>query len=115
MSPRAALLRFCLCAALAATTQACAEPRAQTTQAGECSARIIVGFAAPIDAEGVAKLAVARDVRLIVVSRLLADLYVLDLSANGADAACAAALERVRSDPLVRSAELDSRRGPNSG
>ncbi len=115
MSLRAAYLRLALCAVLAGVAQACAEPRAQTAAAGECRARIVVGFVAPLDADGVAKLAVARDVRLVVVSRLLPDLYVLDLTANGAAAACAAALERVRTDPAVRSAELDSRRGPNSG
>jgi hypothetical protein len=111
MSLRAAYLRLCLCAALASGTQACAEPRAQVAAAGECRARIVVGFAMPVDAEDVAALAVTLNVRLVVVSRLLPDLYVLDLAA---DDACTGALERVRSDPNVRSAELDSRRAPNS-
>ncbi len=111
MSLRAACLRLCLCAALASVTQACAEPRAQGAAAGECRARIVVGFAVPTGAEAVAALAATRSVRLVVVSRLLPDLYVLDLAA---DDACMDALERVRGDPRVRSAELDSRRAPNS-
>jgi hypothetical protein len=115
MSPRAAYQRLALCVALAGVMQGCAEPRAQAAAAAECRARIVVGFVASIDTDGVARLAAASDVRLAVVSRLLPDLYVLDLAANGADAACIAALDRVRNDPSVRSAELDSRRAPNSG
>jgi hypothetical protein len=114
MSLRAVYLRLAVCVALAGVTQACAEPRAEIAAAGECRARIVVGFAAPMDAEGIARLAVAQEVRLVLVSRLLPDLYVLDLATNGAAAACAVALERVRSDPAVRSAELDSRRATNS-
>jgi hypothetical protein len=111
MSLRAVYLRLCFCAALASVTQACAEPRAQVATAGECRARIVVGFTTPTDAAGVAAVAATRNVRLVVVSRLLPDLYVVDLAA---DDVCTAALERVRSDPNVRSAELDSRRAPNS-
>jgi hypothetical protein len=110
MSLRAAYLRLGLCAALVSVTQACAEPRAQAAAAGECRERIVVGFVAPVAADAVANLAVAQAVRLVVAARLLPDLYVLDLAADGA---CTGVLERVRADPTVRSAELDSRRGPH--
>jgi hypothetical protein len=100
---------------LAGATHACAAPGAQPVAADECRARIVVGFAVPTEAEAIAALAAARGVQLVIVARLLPDLYVLDLAATGVDTACASALERVRSDPTVRSVELDSRRGPNSG
>jgi hypothetical protein len=105
----------------AVLAQACAEPRvdatppAVATAAGDCSSRIVVGFFAAADASVVAAVAQASGARLTVVNRLLPDLYVLDLSAAGAESACAAALERVRADARVRFADPDTRREPNAG
>lgn len=112
MSLRAAFMRLCLCAALAGATQACTEPRAQTAATEQCRARIVVGFAAPMEPAAIAALAAARDLGLGVVARLLPDLYTLDLEADGP---CAAALERLRTDPSIRSAEPEGRRRANSG
>jgi hypothetical protein len=105
--------------AIAVVAQGCAEPRDQRSSpiAGTtvCSSRIVVGFAAAADAGVVAAVAQSAAVHLTVVNQLLPDLYVLDLSTTGPDSACVAALARVRADARVRSADLDTRRGPNAG
>jgi hypothetical protein len=101
---------------IAVAAQACAGPPQQAASSGdECEARIIVTFNAPPDAGGIAALATASDTRLNVVNRLRPDLYVLDLAARGGQSACTAALERLRRDARVRSAEFDTRRAPSSG
>jgi hypothetical protein len=92
---------------------ACAAPRAENVGM-PCQARVIVGFLGGANNDSIAAVAIASDTRLTVVEQLLPDLYVLDLAASG-DSACAAALERLRADRHVRSAELDARRAPNDG
>jgi hypothetical protein len=74
-----------------------------------------VGFLAPADANVVTAVAQTAGVRLAIVSHLLPDLYVLDLSSDGPESACAAGLERVRVDARVRSADFDTRRAPHEG
>jgi len=104
--------------AIVAAAHACAEPPQQTSSVaaeGECEARIVVTFKAPAEPSVVAALATATQVRLTVVNRLLPDLYVLDLGARGDESACGAALERLRADARVRSADLDTRRAPQTG
>ena len=106
--------------AAAALLQGCTEPRGSGTSplaatSADCSARILVGFVSAADASVVAAIAQTAAVRLVVVNRLLPDLYVLDLSSDGPDSACAAGLERVRADARVRSADLDARRAPGEG
>jgi hypothetical protein len=92
--------------------QACAEPRAA---AAGCEARIVVDFAANVDDAEIAAVARANAVTLVRVDRLLGNLYVLDLSTGGQGDGCTAALERLRADSRIRSAELDRRRAPNEG
>jgi hypothetical protein len=93
--------------------QACAQPSRSGTGAAtreQCERRIIVSFAAAPDAGTIAAVAAAARVQLAVVSRLLPDTYVLDLSSAGQDAACDAGLARVRADGRVRAADPDTRR-----
>lgn len=107
--------------AIALVAQGCAEPRDSrpssmaAAAAVDCNSRIVVGFLAAADAGVVAAVAQSAAARLTVVNQLLPDLYVLDLSTTGPDSACVAALARVRADARVRSADLDTRRGPNAG
>ena len=102
--------------AAVAFAQACAPlPQQAAAAAGGCNARVIVGFHAPADAAAIAALATSHSLTLDVVERLLPNLYVLDLGARGGDSACATALEQLRADARVRSAELDARRAPRAG
>ena len=110
-----ALVRVSGVAALACMAASCAQPRAQTAAASECRVRVVVGFVAPSVTIDVAALGAAAGARFDVVERLLPDLAVLDLIATGGDADCAAALERLRRNPAVRSAEPEQRRAPNPG
>ena len=120
MSRRSQPAGVALCLLGAVLAQACAEPRDDRSApvaatAGDCSARILVSFVAAADATIVAAVAQTAAVRLTIVSRLLPDLYVLDLSSDGPDSACAAGLGRVRADARVRAADLDTRREPHAG
>jgi hypothetical protein len=101
---------------IASCAQACAQTPDQPAAASrDCSARIVVGLRAPSDPTAISELAATHSLTLSIVSRLLPDLYVLDLGASGGDPACAAALEQLRADARVRSVELDARRAPNAG
>ena len=101
--------------AIALCAQACAQtPEQRSVAGGDCSARIVVGFRAPADPASIADLAATHSLTLSIVSRLLPDLYVLDLAARGGDTACATALEQLRADERVRSVELDARRSPQA-
>jgi CheY-like chemotaxis protein len=121
VSARSRYTGIILCFVVAAAAGACAgpgEPRAQSVDpqpTEPCHARIIVGFVAAADPPMIAALAQAHGVGLAVVSLLRPDLYVLDLSMPTVDPSCRAALERLRSDPRVRSADLDVRRFPQQG
>jgi hypothetical protein len=118
MVSRSRFSAFSLALGTVLLTQACAQPpaRGTTGAAGpQCQSRIIVSFAAVADTATVAAVATAAGVRLTVVSRLMPDTYVLDLLADGQDAACNVGLERIRHDARVRAAEPDRRRGPHAG
>ena len=105
-----------LAIAIALCAQACAQTSSQRTlAASDCTARIVVGFRAPAEPAAISDVAATHSLTLSIVSRLLPDLYVLDLATRGGDAACAAAIEQLRADALVRSVELDARRAPHSG
>ncbi len=95
--------------------QACAQPpdRSDANAAHVCQRRVIVSFTAVADAATVAAVATAARVRLTVVDRLMPDAYVVDLAADGPDAACDAGLTRVRADERVRAADPDRRRFPH--
>jgi len=90
---------------------ACAAPREPSGFTAQCEARVIVGFVDTLDADAMAAVAAASATRLTVVERLLPNLYVLDLAATATS--CSTALERLRADGRVRSADLDQRRAPN--
>jgi hypothetical protein len=92
--------------------QACAQPpgRSEANAGRDCQRRVIVSFKLAADAATVAALAADAGVRLAVVSRLMPDIYVLDLSAEGQDSVCDAGLARVRADARVRAADPDRRR-----
>lgn len=115
MAMRSLTVRLSGLLAIALCAQACAQtPSQRTVAAGDCTARIVVGFRAPAEPTAVSDLAATHSLTLSIVSRLLPDLYVLDLGARGGDPACAAAIERLRADARVRSVELDARRAPHS-
>jgi hypothetical protein len=82
-----------------------------------CSAQVVVSFAAPVgpvtDAAFVADLAGAAGVQLTFLRAAGAGLYVFALAGGAADPGCAAALDRLRRDPRVRSADADERRAPH--
>jgi hypothetical protein len=115
MARPVAFVRASGLASLACAVAACAEPRAPTAAETECHLRVVVGFVAPSVAIDLVALGVVAGARFALVERLLPDLAVLDLSANGGDASCVAALERLRRAPTVRSAEPEQRRAPNPG
>src|SRR5262245_10489838 len=101
--------------AIALCAQACAQaPSHRIVAARDCSARIVVGFRAPAEPAAISDLGSTHSLTLTIVSRLLPDLYVLDLGASGGDAACAAAIEQLRADARVRSVDLDARRAPQA-
>jgi hypothetical protein len=115
MPIRSLSVRLSAWLAIAACAQACAQTQEQrSVAAGDCSARIVVGFRAPAEPAAISGLAASHSLTLSIVSRLLPDLYVIDLGARGGAAACAAALEQLRADQRVRSVELDARRAPQA-
>ncbi|MGH8231234.1 MAG: hypothetical protein ACRESY_05370 [Steroidobacteraceae bacterium] len=79
-----------------------------------CDARILVqlvrGLPAVPDKVWVRDLGAAAGVRLRYLRPLTPDLYLLRLRDERDAAGCEQALERLRRDPRVRSAELDKRR-----
>ena len=115
MASRSLGVRLGAWLAVASFAHACAPLPPQAAAAAGCNARIIVGFHARTEAPAIAALAMSHSLTLDVVERLLPDLYVLDLSAPGGDPACATAVEQLRADARVRSAELDARRAPHAG
>jgi hypothetical protein len=80
-----------------------------------CRVRAIVAFAAPAavasDPDYVTDLSRAAGVGLTFLRDAGGGLHVYDLTAPEEDG-CAAALERLRRDPRVRSADVDARRSP---
>jgi len=92
---------------------ACNGPRGDDLSAAEtrCSVRIIASFERAFDAALLESLSRASGAQLSLLNEMPAGLYLLELAANGPDDACSRALERLRSDECVRSADMDERRG----
>lgn len=110
---------FLLVSLAACTTGASAVPAAPSAnRAAGCSVRVIVSFAqggAPSspDAAFLHELSSSARVALTYVRSLTPALHVLMLRADDADDPdCQRALARLRSDPRVRSADIDQRRQP---
>lgn len=86
---------------------------AQPAQAIGCNSRILVTFTQsaglPPDAGLVREIARSAGVRLTYLGAVSANLGVFDLSAPG-EPSCENALERLRHDARIRSADLDARR-----
>lgn len=80
-----------------------------------CRVRVIVAFAAPAavagDPDYVADLARSTGVGLAFLRDAGGGMHVYVLTAPEEDG-CAAALDRLRRDPRVRSADVDARRSP---
>jgi hypothetical protein len=71
---------------------------------------VIVALNAAPDGALLADLSRVSGARLELVRSMASNLYLLTLEAPGADAGCRAAMERLRGDPRVRSADVDARR-----
>lgn len=86
--------------------------------AADCTLRVIVSFAesgvrTPPDSALLQGISQAAGVQLTYVRSLTPELHVLVLRAADADdPECVRALGRLRSDPRVRSADIDARRQP---
>lgn len=87
---------------------------AATPQHGDCSSGVIVTFIAgitqPPTTDLVNDLAQRAQVRLQFVRRIWGELDAFKLSVDEADPDCRNALERLRQDARIRSADLDSQR-----
>jgi hypothetical protein len=95
---------------LSCATAACAQPRGATAEATGCSVQAIVALQQAPTPELVADLARASGARLELVRTMTSNLHLFSLAAPGAAAECAAAIERLRSDPRVRSVDVDQQR-----
>jgi len=110
------LVSLAACATGASAPAAPAAPSGN--RAAGCTLRVIVSFApggAPSspDASFLRELSSAIRVELTYVRSLTPALHVLVLRADDADDPdCQRALARLRSDPRVRSADIDQRRQP---
>ncbi|MGH8139349.1 MAG: hypothetical protein ACREVV_14340 [Steroidobacteraceae bacterium] len=84
--------------------------------AAACNSRILVTFTRPVpqppDAALVHELASTAGAELTYVSAISGNLYVFDVSVAG-KSNCGKAIERLRHDPRIRSADLDARRHPH--
>ena len=84
-----------------------------------CHARIILGLVQarppPPDDTWVQDLAAASGVELQYLRAITPTLYVFRISVASSAGGCAAAIERLRRDPRLRSAEIDQRRKHESG
>lgn len=67
----------------------------------------------PPDETFVSELARATGVQLAFTRAIKPGLYVFSLASAEADPGCREALERLRRDARVRSAEIDARRAPH--
>lgn len=79
--------------------------------AAACSARVMITFSEPRAAEPdesfVTDLARGARAHLIFLRTVGAGIHLFDLTAEDSDPTCGDALERLRKDPRVRSADLD--------
>ena len=76
-----------------------------------CRLRIIVALDRAPDPALLEDLARVSSAELNLLNEMPADLYLIELAVDEPDAACSRALERLRSDERVRSADIDERRG----
>ena len=85
-------------------------PGAQT-----CNARVMIQFAEPPTAgdrtaPDVSAIALSAGVELEFLRTAGSDIFVFSLMDEGSDASCGPALARLRSDPRVRSVDIDVKR-----
>jgi hypothetical protein len=108
-----------LCALLAFVGCAQRVAGADVAPPSECQATIILGLAAPAppppDERWVQQLAAASGVRLHFVRAITPSLYLFRMRATGSAGGCPAAIERLRADPRLHSAEIDQQRKHESG
>lgn len=72
--------------------------------------RVIVRFATEADDAVLADLARQNSLELDPIGAITRDLGVYTLRADGSDADCAAAIDRLRRDERVRSVDIDEQR-----
>lgn len=103
---------------------ACAVPpqRVLATEpapSADCQARIILGLKTPAppppDDSWVRELAAASGVQLQYLRAISSGLYLFRMTAPSAAGGCTAAIERLRADPRLRSAQIDQRRKHETG
>jgi hypothetical protein len=104
------LARSLLSVLLAAATTACAQQGARHTAEAGCALSVIVAFADPPNDALLAELGRGAGVRLEGATSLTTNIYSVTLRADGAEAVCRDAVQRLRADPRVRSVDLDERR-----
>lgn len=110
--PRSAPLLACAVLA-SCTLQTRAATDGEPVRVADCKARIIVGLAQaepPPDERIVTDLARTAGVQLAFIRAITPGLYVFSLASAESDPGCREALERLRRDARVRSAEIDERR-----
>ena len=96
---------------LSCAAAACAQPRDVAQAASsDCSLQVIVALDTAPDDKLLADLSRVSGARLALIRTMTSNLHLLALEANGADAECRAAMERLRADPRVRSVDVDERR-----
>ena len=95
---------------LTCATVACAQPRSDSREPAGCSVQAIVALQPAPTPALVEELSRASGARLELVRTMTSNLHLFSLTAAGAEAECAAAIERLRRDPRVRSVDLDQRR-----
>jgi hypothetical protein len=92
---------------------------AEAAPAASCRVRVILGLVKamppPPDDSWVQALAATNGVELRYLRAITPRLYVFRMSAAGHDAACDAAIARLRGDPHLRSAQIDQRREHDPG
>lgn len=117
-----AVSRCALLLACALLANCTSQPRAAAetgpAHAAACKARIILGLVQaepPPDETFVKDLARATGVQLTFIRTVKPGLYVFSLTSAESDSGgCREALERLRRDERVRSAEIDARRAPHA-
>jgi hypothetical protein len=96
---------------LGCAAAACVQPREVANAAPPtCSLNVIVALNTAPDGALLTDLSRVSGARLELVRTMTSNLYLLALEAQGADAECRAAMERLRGDPRVLSADVDARR-----
>jgi hypothetical protein len=84
----------------------------------DCHTRVILGLveaAPPSDDTWVQELALSSGVQLHYLRAIAPGLYLVSMIAPNRAGGCAAAIERLRRDPRLRSAEIDQPRKHDSG